>query len=174
MTSRHGPLIRYVKLWVVRAPLMPGTFSPPPLVNDPDMHHGTYVTHVPWCMSGSLTSGFLWSSWRGKRSQHSQLLRNPQFYVSGKRPMEMVSLIAFLWWTHRSRMDSPHRGPAMRSFNVLFAETPWRSYGVTVMSYCLIASWRGTHRLFYTALLVLCADKPLDRQYLNNRAILCP
>ena len=28
-----------------------------PLVNDPGMHHGTCVTHVPWCMSGSLTRG---------------------------------------------------------------------------------------------------------------------
>ena len=26
-----------------------------PLVNDPGMHHGTCVTHVPWCMSRSLT-----------------------------------------------------------------------------------------------------------------------
>ena len=26
-----------------------------PLVSDPDMHHGTCVTHVPWCMSASLT-----------------------------------------------------------------------------------------------------------------------
>ena len=25
-----------------------------PLVSDPVMHHGTCVTHVPWCMSGSL------------------------------------------------------------------------------------------------------------------------
>ena len=28
-----------------------------PLVSDPDMHHGTCVTHVPWCMSGSLNRG---------------------------------------------------------------------------------------------------------------------
>ena len=28
-----------------------------PLVSDPDMHHGTCVTHVPWYMSGSLTRG---------------------------------------------------------------------------------------------------------------------
>ena len=27
------------------------------LVSDLDMHHGTCVTHVPWCMSGSLTYG---------------------------------------------------------------------------------------------------------------------
>ena len=28
-----------------------------PLVSDPGLHHGTCVTHVPWCMSGSLTPG---------------------------------------------------------------------------------------------------------------------
>ena len=66
---------------------MPGTFSPPPRVSDPDMHHGTCVTHVPWCMLGSLTSGFLWSRWREKRSQHSQRINNPQFQVSGNRPI---------------------------------------------------------------------------------------
>ena len=27
------------------------------LVSDPGMHHGTCVTHVPWCISGSLTRG---------------------------------------------------------------------------------------------------------------------
>ena len=27
------------------------------LVSDPGMDHGTCVTHVPWCMSGSLTCG---------------------------------------------------------------------------------------------------------------------
>ena len=50
---------------VARAPGMPGTFSSSPRGSDPDMHHGTCVTHVPWCMSGSLTSSFLWNRWRG-------------------------------------------------------------------------------------------------------------
>ena len=27
------------------------------LISDPGMHHGTCVTHVPWCLSGSLTRG---------------------------------------------------------------------------------------------------------------------
>ena len=66
---------------------MLGMFSPPPRVSLHDMHHGTCVTHVPWCMPGSLTSGFLWSRWRGKRSRHSWRLRNPPFCVSGKRPI---------------------------------------------------------------------------------------
>ena len=53
-----------------------GNVSSPARVSDPDMHHGTCVTHVPWCMSGSQTSGFLWRRWRGKRSRR---LRNLQF-----------------------------------------------------------------------------------------------
>ena len=62
-------------------------FPRPPQVSDPDMQDGTCVTHVPWCMPGLLTSGFLWSWWRGKRSRHSRRMHNPQFHVSGKRPM---------------------------------------------------------------------------------------
>ena len=82
-----GPLTRYVKLWVVHAPGMPGTFSLAPRVSDPDIHQGTCVTHVPWCMLGSLTSGFLWIQWWGKRSRHSRRMHNPQFEVTGKRPI---------------------------------------------------------------------------------------
>ena len=51
-----------------------------PLVSDPGMHHGTCVTHVPWCMSGSLT-------WWGQRSRHSMRMRNPRSCISGKRPI---------------------------------------------------------------------------------------
>ena len=86
----HGPLARYVKLRVVHAPRMPGTFSPPPRVSVPGMYHGTCATQVSWCMPGSLTSGVLWSRWRGNHSRHSQRMRNPQFYVSGKRSMDQT------------------------------------------------------------------------------------
>ena len=60
----HGHLARYVKLRIAHAPGMPRTFSPPLRVSDSDMHQGTCVTHVLWCMPGSLTSGFLWIRWR--------------------------------------------------------------------------------------------------------------
>ena len=59
----NGPLTRFVKLWVAHAPGMPGTFfsrqrlQRKPLVSGPGMHHGKCVTHVPWCMSGSLIRG---------------------------------------------------------------------------------------------------------------------
>ena len=65
LLTSHGPRARYVKLRVVHALGMLGTFSPPPWISDLGMHHGTCVTHVPWCMPGSLTNGFLWSQWRG-------------------------------------------------------------------------------------------------------------
>ena len=63
--SWHGPLNRNVELRFAHAPGMPEMFTPPP------------VTHVSWCMPGSLTSGFRWSQWRGKRSRHSRYMRNP-------------------------------------------------------------------------------------------------
>ena len=83
----HGPLAGYVKLWFTHAPGMPAMFSLPPRISDPDMRHGTCVTHVSWCMPGSLTCGFLWSWCRRKCSRHSWRMLNPQFYLSGKRPI---------------------------------------------------------------------------------------
>ena len=66
---------------------MPGTFSPPPRVSDTNMLHGTCGTHVPWCMPGSLNTGFLWSQWWRKRSRHSRRMHDPQFYASSQRPL---------------------------------------------------------------------------------------
>ena len=88
----YGPLARYVTFRVAHAPGMPGTFPPPPLVSDPDIHHGTCVTHVPWCMPGSLTSGFLWSRWRGKTFPTFPAHAQPRFCVSGKRP-----IVQYFW-----------------------------------------------------------------------------
>ena len=56
-------------------------FQRKPLVSDPGMHQGMCVTHVPWCMPGSLTSGG-----QGKRSRHSRRMRNPQFYITRVAP----------------------------------------------------------------------------------------
>ena len=81
----NGHLTTYVKLQVSHVPGMPRNF--PPRDSDPDMHHSMCVAHVPWCMPGSLTSGFLWSRWRRKRSRHSPPMQNPKFYVSGERSM---------------------------------------------------------------------------------------
>ena len=85
----HGPLARYAKLRVAHALGMKGTFATTPRVSDPGMHHGT---------TGSLTSGFIWNWWRGKLSRYSRRMRNPQYYVSGKRPMLLNSCICRGIW----------------------------------------------------------------------------
>ena len=104
-----------------------GTVSPPPRVCDHNIHHGTCVMHVPWCMPGALTSGFLWCRWKGKRSRHSRRMHNPQFYVSGKRPMDTVAFIQFKVfpspvnaWGHVCRELTARTTKRLRP-----EETPW-------------------------------------------------
>ena len=92
---------------------MPGTLSPPQRVSDPDMHHGTCVTHVPWCMSGSLTSGFLWNRWRGKRSRHCRRMCNPHFYGSGKRPIVPIAS----WYEARAKVTTNKSNISSDVFN---------------------------------------------------------
>ena len=136
----YGPLNRYVKLRVAHAPRM---FSPPPRVSDPGMHHGTCVSHVPWCMSGSLTSGFLWSRWRGKRSRHSRRMRNPQFYVSGKRPMgrmQMASLCSILqgyWLPWDSRCRIMLNFGRRRTYTMINQGVMWDGMGILETSFFL-------------------------------------
>ena len=71
-----------------------GNVFPATAVSDPDMHHGTCGTHVPWCMTGSLSGSSLWSQWRVKRSRFSRRKLKPQFYVSGKRPIVAMDIEA--------------------------------------------------------------------------------
>ena len=79
----HGPLTRYIKLRVALAPGMPGKFSPPPTSNETAGYRDARaVMHV-----GIVNPRFL-----GKRSRHSRRMRNPQFYVSGKRPIETTRI----------------------------------------------------------------------------------
>ena len=122
-------------------------FPLPQRVSDPDMYHGTCVTHVPWCMPGSLTSGFLLRWWRGNRFRHSRRMRNPQSCVSGKRPIENrwkdMSTLVFstvpvgdlapfgttitadtVWWV-------PH-------YKCYFAKNTWKCDDTTVLVFLLV------------------------------------
>ena len=52
----------------------------------------SYSGHVRALMHAGLaiTSGFLLSRWRGKRSRHSRGMSNPQLYVSDKMPIVLA------------------------------------------------------------------------------------
>ena len=120
VVQSHGPLARYVKLRFAHGSGMPGTFSPLPRVSDPNMHHGTCVVYVPWCMLGSLTSCFLWNRWWGKRSRHSRRMRNPQYFVSGKRPMG-------IWVASPEYVD---KGPVLLRVHVYIHDRPSNSIDI--------------------------------------------
>ena len=112
---------------------MLGMFFPPPQVSDPNMHLGTCITHMLWCMQGLLTSSFLWSRWRGKLSRYSQHMRNPQFCISGKRPKgKLWDFIvrnmhtSQLWWQLYKIIVNSQK----TSHSLL----PWASYGVSLVS----------------------------------------
>ena len=58
----HGLLTRHINCGLRMRPECRESFphhrlQRKPLVSDPGMQHGTCITHVPWCMLGSLTRG---------------------------------------------------------------------------------------------------------------------
>ena len=73
-----------------------GNFSTPPRLSDRDMHHGTCVTHVPRCMPGSLTSGFLWG-WGGENVPVACATRNFTYLVVDFIH-DMASVLAHIMW----------------------------------------------------------------------------
>ena len=99
----------------------------------------TCITARAWCMPGSLTSSFIWSWWRGKRSRHSRRMRNPQFDVPGKRPMAVqlikgsglesseawrchdMKALSTLLWEELSPVCSPDKEPVIRAWYFLVA-----------------------------------------------------
>ena len=88
----NGPLARYVKSRVAHASRIPWTIFP-------------------------LTSDFLWSRWRGKRSRHSRRMHSTKFYISGKRPIATINWVVddldfpllYRIWTMRERSPSVRR-----------------------------------------------------------------
>ena len=83
--SYHGPLTRYAKLRVAHAP---GTCSPPPISKESASWRPRHASRHVRDARAVRHVGMANLRWRGKRSRHSRRMRNPQFYVSDKRPIE--------------------------------------------------------------------------------------
>ena len=91
LVAEHGPLTRYVKLQVAHAPGMPGTFSPAADFK------GNRQLAIPACITARA-----WRTCRdacqdrlpaatGKMFQAFPAHAHPQFCVSGKRPISIIS-----------------------------------------------------------------------------------
>ena len=61
-----------------------------PQISDHHMHHGKCVSHVPWCMSESLTRG------GGETFSALPAYAHPQFKVSCKRPIFHLTVSSML------------------------------------------------------------------------------
>ena len=97
LCSFNWPLTRYVKLRVAHAPGIPGAFSPPPTSKETanlSRHASRHVRHPRAVMHAGIAN----PRWRGKRSRQSRRMRNPQLYVSGKRPMIRTAVLHVYVW----------------------------------------------------------------------------
>ena len=83
----RGPLTRYVKLLVAHVPGIPGTFSVPPTSKETTSQRSQHASRH---MRAAMHIRNVNPQWWGK---YSQCMRNPQFYVSDKRPMSISSPI---------------------------------------------------------------------------------
>ena len=87
----HGPPTRYIKLRVAHAPGMPGAFSPPPTSIETACYRPRHASRHVRRARAVMYVGIANPRWQGKLSRR---MRNPQFYVSGKRPIEIQTC----WW----------------------------------------------------------------------------
>ena len=126
----HGPLIKYVKLRIAHAPGMSETFSPhplqrKPLVSEPGMHHGTCVTHVPWCMSGSLMAGKTFPAF----PDHAQPAILRIWQEAHASPKLVIPLVCMIHGFYDALVLRPRGGKGVTRFVRPIGPTIHRSYG---------------------------------------------
>ena len=142
----------------------------------------TCITASAWRMPGSLTSGFLWSLWRGKRYRHSRRMRNPRFCISGKRPIGGCILIessicpgwnelkvtttssfslSYLWFNNQWPLQYNPR--IMLAFSVVYSG--WvhdKTIYCALVGIIVSTSTAFFHRVGFPASALCCVQVPAD------------
>ena len=112
-------------------------------VSDPGMHHGTCMTHVPWCMSGSLTRGGgenvpgIPDAWATRNFTY--LARGPWFIY--RIPHALASTYTHrctysLRWRHNGRESVSNHQPHYCSLNHLFRRRSKKTSKLRVTGLC--------------------------------------
>ena len=118
---------------------MLGTFSPPLRVSDPNMQHGTCVTHVPWCMPGSQSNGFLWRRLRGKRFRHSRACVIHTFAYLARSPLDILLLHRPFkknkWFVFKS-LTPVRRKRTEVAYTVVYHSISWKIVPFHLMLFC--------------------------------------
>ena len=80
----HGPLTRYAELQIAHAQRKPLVNHPAKeIASKPTRYASQHVRHARDMMHVGIAN----PRWRGKRFRHPRRMRNPQLYISSKRPM---------------------------------------------------------------------------------------
>ena len=138
------------KIAGAHAPGMPGTFSLSPHVSDPDMHHGTCVTHVPWCMPGSLTSGFLRNRRQGKTFPAFPAHAQPAIF----RIWQEAHGFKSAWWTFTSGFMS------------------WSRVSFASWSFPSMPQWLGIQQKWTVQHVCLCRSITMGGSLYGNKKVL--
>ena len=107
-----------------------------PLVSDPSMHRDTCVTHVPWCMSGSLThSGGenvrgIPGAWASRNFTY--LARGPLTNSAGPHMQISVSLCHIIKGTIRSNHPIIWLQPGNWQLQLIYGCSPGMNYHFTI------------------------------------------
>ena len=104
LVLEHGPLTRYAKSRVAHAPGMPGAFSPPPTPRETANKQPRHASRHVRDACAVMHVGIATRRWREKRSRR---MRNPQFYVSGKRPVDLDSVWLLVFWDRKAVEQNP-------------------------------------------------------------------
>ena len=124
---------------------MPGTFSPPPTSKETASWRSRHASlHVRDARS-VMHVGIANPRWRGKRPRHSRRMRNPQVYLSGKRPMH--------FW-HRGLPEPPTLGHEKL---MLLPTAVTRASTASVLTAGNDSPWDSSRKGLMTG--KLCSDK---------------
>ena len=90
-----------------------GNVFPPPTSKETAGQRSRHASRLVRDARAVMHVGIANPRWRGKRSRHFRRMRNPQFYVTGKRPMgEWLARWPPLWVAKRFFWD---RGPGFEA-----------------------------------------------------------
>ena len=93
--SIHGPLAKNLNYGLCMHSQC-GKRFPHYWVSDSHLHHGTCVTHVPWCILGSLSSGFLWWQENAPGIRGACTVRSFTYLVRGPCSLGLAVLLTNL------------------------------------------------------------------------------
>ena len=194
LMMRHGPRARYVKLRVAHASGMSGTFSPPPRVRDPNMHHGTCVfDRCLYCCPG------LWQpiSWlRDYMISYAKtnllvvsilntfvllkddckhgilLLSTVVFFVHNNGwDLQMKYTSAKIMGTKTNQLSHPRRSfvhTLMVFTNILITLRPKQSYHICFSWTKCVAFWMKIHTLIISCVFIRQYVNIVDRKSLTS------